>query len=235
MGITSENRTRLLILTSTFPRWQKETEPGFVHELSRRLTDQFDVRVVGPHAPGPLRCETMDEVEIRRFRYAPVLLQTLVNDGGIITNFKRQPWKWLLVPNFILGLFWSTWREIRRWRPDVVHARWLIPQGLVMALFSVLSSRAPTYVVTFHGADLFALRAWPLPALKRGHVSASVSSPRERTKRSTCLLAHIHPTVLSDVSLRRGSWFANSRPGTSTSDLRFDIKYRKLSQFGASS
>ena len=167
MNGTPENRPRLLVLTSTYPRWQNETEPGFVHELSRRLTDQFDVRVVGPHAPGARRRETMDRVEIRRFRYAPVRLQTLVNDGGIITNLKRQPWKWLLVPGFILGLLWTTWRQIQRWRPDVVHAHWLIPQGLVMALLSVLSSRTPPYVVTSHGADLFALRAWPLPALKR--------------------------------------------------------------------
>ena len=167
MATTPEKRPRLLVLTSTYPRWKNETEPGFVHELSRRLTDQFDIRVVGPHAPGALRRETMDDVEIRRFRYAPVRLQTLVNDGGIVTNLKRRPWKWLLVPSFILGLFWSTWREIRRWRPDVVHAHWLIPQGLVMALLSVLSSRTPPYVVTSHGADLFALRAWPLPALKR--------------------------------------------------------------------
>ena len=167
MSTTPENRRRLLVLTSTYPRWQNETEPGFVHELSHRLTDQFDVRVVGPHAPGALRHENMDGVAIRRFRYAPVRLQTLVNDGGIVTNLKRQPWKWLLVPGFILGLLWSTWREICRWRPDVVHAHWLIPQGLVMALLSVLSSRTPPYVVTSHGADLFALRAWPLPALKR--------------------------------------------------------------------
>ena len=170
MATSAESRPRLLVLTSTYPRWRNETEPGFVHELSRRLTDQFDVRVVGPHAPGALRHENMDGVEIRRFRYAPVRLQTLVNDGGIVTNLKRQPWKWLLVPSFILGLFWSTWREIRRWRPDVVHAHWLIPQGLVMALLSALSSRTPPYVVTSHGADLFALRTWPLPA-------SSASSP----------------------------------------------------------
>ena len=160
-------KPRIMVLTSTYPRWAGDHEPGFVHELSRRLTEQFDIRVVGPHAPGVLRCETMDGVNVRRFRYAPLRMQTLVNDGGIVTNLKRQPWKWLLVPSFTLGLFWSIWCEIRRWRPDIVHAHWLIPQGLVMALLSVVWSRTPPFVVTSHGADLFALRAWPLPALKR--------------------------------------------------------------------
>ena len=99
LGTTHGKRLRLLVLASTYPRWQNETEPGFVHELSRRLADQFDVRVVGTHAPGALRDETMDDVEVRRFRYAPVRLQTLVSDGGIVSNLKRQPWKWLLVPS----------------------------------------------------------------------------------------------------------------------------------------
>lgn len=167
MVTTTKLRPRLLVLASTYPRWKKETEPCFVHALSSRLTGQFEVRAVGPHAPGGRRRETMDGVDIRRFRYAPVNLQTLVNDGGIITNLERQPWKWLLVPGFIISLFWSTFREIRNWQPDIVHTHWLIPQGLVMALLSVLSSRTPPYVVTSHGADVFALQTWPLPALKR--------------------------------------------------------------------
>ena len=108
MSATPKNRPRLLVLASTYPRWQNETEPGFVHELSRRLTDQFDVRVIGPHAPSTLRRETMDDVEIRRFRYAPVPLETLVNDGGTVTNLKRQLIKWLLVPSFILREFFAT-------------------------------------------------------------------------------------------------------------------------------
>jgi len=160
-------KPRLLVLASTYPRRKDDPEPGFVHELSRRLTTAFDVRAVGPHASGAEPFETMDGVDVVRYRYAPESLETLVNDGGIVTNLKRQPWKWLLVPGFILGLLWTAWRQIRRWRPAVVHAHWLIPQGLVMALLSALSSRTPPYLVTSHGADLFALRAWPLPALKR--------------------------------------------------------------------
>jgi len=154
-------------LTSTYPRWADDSEPGFVHELCHRLVDNFDVRVVGPHAPGALNQETMDNVEIRRYRYAPVRLQTLVNDGGIVTNLKRQPWKWLLLPGFLLGQLWTTWRQIRRWRPDVVHAHWLIPQGLTAALICLLVRDNPPLLVTSHGTDMNGLRFWPMPGLKR--------------------------------------------------------------------
>ena len=36
-------RPALLVLSSTYPRWKDDPEPGFVHELSKRLTADFDV------------------------------------------------------------------------------------------------------------------------------------------------------------------------------------------------
>lgn len=160
-------KPRLLVLASTYPRWPGDHEPGFVHELATRLAGTFDVTVLGPHAPGAKVRECMDGVRVVRYRYAPAALESLVNDGGIVTNLRRSPWKWLLVPGFGLGLLWRAWRLLRRWRPDVVHAHWLLPQGLAMALLGLAGRRSPPFVVTSHGADLFALRARPLRAMKR--------------------------------------------------------------------
>lgn len=160
-------RPRLLILTSTYPRWSGDHEPGFVHELAKRLTPRFEVRVLCPHARGAAVQETLEGVEVVRYRYAPDRLETLVNNGGIVTNLKRQRWKGLLVPFFLLGLLWRTWREIRCRHPDVIHAHWLLPQGLIVALLGMVDRRTPPFLVTSHGADLFALRARPLTALKR--------------------------------------------------------------------
>lgn len=164
---TGEGLPVLLVLASTYPRWTGDPEPGFVHELCKRLTDRFRVVVVGPHAAGAARVETMDGVEVRRYRYAPAALQTLVNDGGIVTNLRRAPWKWLLVPGFALGLLWSAWRAVARERPAVAHAHWLLPQGLALAALGLVDRRVPPFLVTSHGADLYAMRAAPLQALKR--------------------------------------------------------------------
>lgn len=160
-------RPVLLVLASTYPRWPADPEPGFVHELCKRLTDRFRVVVVGPHAAGAQVRETMDGVEVRRYRYAPAALETLVNDGGIVTNLRRTPWKWLLLPGFVLGLLWSAWRAIAREQPAVAHAHWLLPQGLALAVLGLIDRRVPPFLVTSHGADLFALRSAPLQALKR--------------------------------------------------------------------
>jgi len=160
-------RLRLLVLTSTYPRWPDDHEPGFVHELCKRLTSDFDVTVLCPHAAGAAIQETMDGVTVRRYRYAPASWEKLVNDGGIITNLKRQPWKWLLVPGFLLAQAWVTWRLIRNWSPDIIHAHWLLPQGLLIAALSRLERRTPPFLVTSHGADLFAIHGRGLNALKR--------------------------------------------------------------------
>src|SRR5690606_35495391 len=93
-----------LVLASTYPRWRGDPEPGFVHELARRLADEFDVSVVCPHALGAHVRESMDGVEVHRFRYAPTRFETLVNKGGITTNLRRSPWKYLLVLPFLIGM-----------------------------------------------------------------------------------------------------------------------------------
>lgn len=151
----------LLVLASTYPRWPGDVEPGFVHELARRLTPRFDVLVLCPHAAGARPVEWMDGVQVIRYRYAPARLETLVNNGGIVTNLRNSRWKLLLVPGFVLAQAWRAWRLCRTRKIDVVHAHWLVPQGLIAALLG------RPFLVTSHGADLYALRARPLALLKR--------------------------------------------------------------------
>ena len=197
-GIGSSRLPVLLVLASTYPRWPADPEPGFVHELSRRLTERYRVIVLCPHAPGAKPRETMDGVEVVRYRYAPERWETLVNDGGIVTNLKRARWKLLLVPGFVLGQAWVAWRLMRRERVDVIHAHWLIPQGLIAALLPWLSGRRVSYVVTSHGADLYALKGRLLDGIKRfvarRAAAATVvsSAMRERLAALGVPAAHIH-------------------------------------------
>lgn len=170
-GMSSAQRrvggTRLLVLASTYPRWRGDPEPGFVHELSRRLAKKFHVTVLCPHAKGALPQESMDGVRVVRYRYAPERWETLVNDGGIVTNLRRSKWKLLLVPGFVLGQAWTAMRLRLKGEVDVVHAHWLLPQGLVAAAIQGIWGRKPPFVVTSHGADLYALRGLPFRILKR--------------------------------------------------------------------
>lgn len=160
------NQAVLLVLASTYPRWAGDPEPGFVHELSKRLTDRFRVVVLCPHAPGALRRETMDGVEVFRYRYAPDRWELLVNNGGIVANLRRNKWLLLLVPGFVLAQAVQALLLVRRLRIRLIHAHWLVPQGWIAALLGMWVSRV-RYVVTSHGADLFALKGAAMEGMKR--------------------------------------------------------------------
>lgn len=160
-------RYRVLVLASTYPRWRGDHEPGFVHELNRRLADSYDVHVICPHAAGAASCEVLDGVTVHRFRYAPQMMETLVQNGGILVNLQRSAWKWGLVPLFLLGLLFACFKAIHNIKPHCVHAHWIVPQGLALAVLGLLSWRMPPFLLTSHGGDLFGLRGRQFGVLKR--------------------------------------------------------------------
>ena len=53
-------RPRVLVLTSTFPRWENDPEPAFIYELCRRLISYYDITVLAPRTPGWKIQETME-------------------------------------------------------------------------------------------------------------------------------------------------------------------------------
>ncbi|MEO8002978.1 MAG: glycosyltransferase [Arenimonas sp.] len=150
-------RKKILVLTSTYPRWKNDHEPGFVHELARRNLAGFDIVVLAPHAKNSQASEIMDGVTVRRFRYAPAAFETLVNDGGIVANLQKHHWKWLLVPFFFAGFILATVKTLLRNDIAVIHAHWIIPQGLVASIAAWLVRKPLPILVTCHGADLYAL------------------------------------------------------------------------------
>ena len=171
----SSAKPSLLVLSSTYPRWPGDTEPGFVHELSRRLTAYFDVTVLAPHAPGSSRSENLDGVQVVRFRYFHSSMETLVNEGGIISNLRKNPWKFFLIPFFLAGLWLAIRRLIRSQQVDVIHAHWLIPQGIAAAWQAKPALTRVPFLVTSHGADLFALRRKGMAMLQRAVIKRAAA------------------------------------------------------------
>jgi glycosyltransferase involved in cell wall biosynthesis len=165
------DRPRLLVLTSTFPRWKGDTEPRFVERLSYELAGSFDVVVLAPHCRGSTREETMTRdgrsIEVRRFRYFPEKMETLAYDGGMLSRVRRNPLRLLILPFFLGAQAVAVLRLQRELDIAAVHAHWIVPQGFVTAVLSVLMRRFPPVVVTSHGGDLYALRGSVLRGVKR--------------------------------------------------------------------
>jgi glycosyltransferase involved in cell wall biosynthesis len=194
--MTEADKPTVLVLASTYPRWANDPEPGFVHQLCRRLTRRYTVVALVPDAPGADPSGTFEGVHVVRYRYAPRRLQTLVNHGGIAANLKLHRWKWLLLPGFVAGQFLAARRLLRQRRVDVVHAHWLIPQGLVARWLG------RPYLVTSHGGDLFGLRGELLMALKRKVAASSAGmTVVSRAMQEEALKQHIRAPVSAVVPM----------------------------------
>jgi len=144
---------RLLVVASTFPATDGDGTPGFVRDLAVQEAEEFEVLVLVPRVPGAARREWIGPVEVRRFAYFPRPFEDLAH-GAIIENLRAKPARWLQVPCYFLAQTWAIHRTVRRWRPDVMHVHWIIPQGVS----ALLAARSVPQLLTTLGGDLYALR-----------------------------------------------------------------------------
>jgi len=146
-------KRKILVFASTFPRWKNDTNPPFVYELSKRLTKDFEIIVLAPHYPGAETYEEMDGMKVYRFRYFLKKYQKLAGSGGILPTIKKNKWYFFQVPFFMLGEYLALRKLVKKEKPDMIHAHWIIPQG-INAFVNYKISKIP-YVVTTWGGDMF--------------------------------------------------------------------------------
>ncbi len=179
---------RILVLTSTFPRYAGDTEPKFVLNLCQYLATANEIDVVAPHCKGTPTEEQIDSLHVHRFRYFFSRWETLAYNGGMLFKVRQNPLRLLLVPFFLSAQLLLTLELLRRKDYDVIHAHWIIPQGIVAVLARMLSRSNPAVVLTSHGGDLFALKGPLLSQLKRwvinrvDHLTVVSSAMREKAE-----------------------------------------------------
>lgn len=184
----------VLVLTSTFPRWRRDTTPAFVEELSRGLAGNWHLTVLAPHAPGARKQERSGKIAIRRFAYfKPESIQRLCYKGGILPNLKASLLAKIQLPFLILAEFLVSLSLARKENVSLIHAHWLLPQGIVGSWLKRLLG--VPLLVTIHGSDLFPL-----------------NNMLYRTAQSTVVKTADHITVNSEATkkelLSRFPWAA---------------------------
>jgi glycosyltransferase involved in cell wall biosynthesis len=159
----------LLVLSSGYPKAPGDVRGGapFAHELAKRLTDCFEVHVLTPFCEGTSSFQEMDGVRINRFKYLPKNVRDLTGEGGIADNLRSSPLNYLKVPPlfFFLGLALLAFLWKNRRRSVVVHAHWLIPQGVVAAIVVKLFRKQTRLLCTAHGSDVMGFKAGPIKRL----------------------------------------------------------------------
>ena len=164
-------RLKVLVLTSTFPRWQGDTCPMFVADLCEGLSEQMDVTVLAPGAEGAAGKEQWGRFTVKRFGYSwPARTQQLAI-GAIMPNIRRRPILLAQVPPFFLMQLFSAWRLMRKERFDAIHAHWAVPQGIVAGILKRVF-KVPV-ITTTHGGDIYALRGGAAMTVKRWALRSS--------------------------------------------------------------
>lgn len=172
---SDKNKETVLVLASTFPRWPGDDQPRFVLDLCKRLKYDYNVIVLAPGCLGAKNEEVLEGVSVTRFHYAPRRFESVAYGGGILSQLRSNKFRCFWLPFFFLSMIIHAVFIIRRHRCSIIHAHWIIPQGLAacMALLCLRRKNRPRLVLTSHGADLYSLNGWPLRILKAWVLSRS--------------------------------------------------------------
>ncbi len=188
----------VLFLTHSFPRTEGDAAGSFILRLAVALRGEgVKVKVVAPAAPGLSASEEIEGIGVERFRYAPRRFEKLAYTGNMAGDVASSWTAKLALVSFLGSDFVHAVRARRSFEPQVVHAHWWFPNGVVGTWVGGLA-HIPL-VTTLHGTDVRLARkvgvAKPLFAHVLKH-SAAVTTVSKWLKEETETLAPgVHPMV----------------------------------------
>lgn len=162
---------KILFLTSSYPRHTHDVAAVFLRYFAESLVAHGNqVHVLSP-ADGKSATTIDGAITVHRFQYFPRRWQKLAYGSGIVPNLSHSPWLWLQVPFYLLAMLWKLLRLLRQEKFDLLHAHWILPQGLIAILAKTI--HPIPLVTTAHGADAFALKGRLNAFIKRLVVAKS--------------------------------------------------------------
>ncbi len=150
-------KPKLLIITTTFPRWEADAGPApFVFHHARAMARFCDVTVLAPHYPGAKTSELYEGIRVKRFRYAPARLELLADGAGIIGHVRESMANKLAAFALIVAEAAAILRH--QGSHDIINSHWLVPSGLLASVIV----RGKPHIITAHAADYDLLQRLPL-------------------------------------------------------------------------
>jgi len=149
--------TKILVITTTFPRYDSDDQPRFVLDLCKSLPAGYQQLVLAPSGPDCDHEGDVEGVRATRFRYFFKRMETVAYGSGILANLRARPFRWLLLPFFLLGMVLALRKMLRQFQPDIVHAHWWVPAGLAARVAIATTKGDYKLLITCHGTDYFVL------------------------------------------------------------------------------
>lgn len=151
--------TRVLVITTNYPRWEGDPHSPWLVTLLHQLRDHdLEFHILAPSYTG-LKSHSIDGIPVHRYRYAPARWEILTHEEGAPHKIRRSPWLlFWLIPYLVSGC-WAAWKLARTHKFHIVHVHWPVPQGVLgLVAQSVCQGRL---VGTYHGAGLVLARRFP--------------------------------------------------------------------------
>jgi glycosyltransferase involved in cell wall biosynthesis len=168
----------VLFLTHSFPRREGDAAGSFILRLAVALRgEDVKVHVVAPAAAGLPASEEIEGITVDRFRYAPRRYEKLAYTGNMASDVASSWTAKFALVGFLGADFVHAVRARRNFEPQVVHAHWWFPSGVVGTWVGGLS-HVPL-VTTLHGTDVRLARLVGVAKPLFGHVlkhSAAVTT-----------------------------------------------------------
>src|SRR5205814_6041968 len=147
---------RIGMLASSYPLYAGDTTAPFIEELAANLAALgHEVHVALPAHPRLRRGACERGVRLHPFRYAPGLrpLQVWGYAASLAGDVGVKPTALAAAPLALAASAAACARLVRRARPDLLVAHWVIPNGPPAALVA-RAARLPL-VVSLHGSDVY--------------------------------------------------------------------------------
>ncbi len=142
----------LLFLTQTYPRFEGDVAGPFIRDLARSLVRGGDrVTVLTPHAEGVPASWDDGGVEVVSFRYAPERHEVLGYGRSLEADETVKAGAAFAAPLYALAARAAVRRQLAGRRYDLVHAHWIVPNGVVAA---AAEPQVP-FAIGLHGSDVF--------------------------------------------------------------------------------
>lgn len=188
----------VLFLTHSFPRMEGDAAGSFILRLAVALRgEDVNVHVVAPAAAGRPASDEIEGVSVERFRYAPRRYEKLAYTGNMASDVATSWTAKFAMVGFLGSDFVHSVRARRSFEPQIVHAHWWFPNGVVGSWVARLAGLP--LVTTLHGTDVRLARTVAVAKPLFGHVlehSAAVTTVSRWLKDETeALVPAVHPTV----------------------------------------
>ncbi len=143
---------KILMITTSYPRWKDDYIGIFVEGLSKPLVENGnEVYVIAPGHEDSKNSEILDGVNIKRVKYWFTQKgQKLAYGAGIPTNIKKSFLAKIQIPFLVIAMFFRGIKYARK--SDIIHVHWPIA-GIVGILFKKLFRKK--YIVTVYGVEVY--------------------------------------------------------------------------------